>query len=647
MAFVMSPSGAMFPRTPGNVATYEEGKGSNEKPKPKLKKEVEKMMDVERDAVFEENEKLKAEAEGFKNELEMYREKMWNADENLLMVEKMIEDNEMNHRRELGAEQERRRELEERLLKLEADREDPTAEGSLKAREISLREKEFELAKRKYDARKADADEADAPAECSLSVSDPAGNVLYDLSTLRSLEEPLRNERASITTIAGLLDYALLKNPELVEIMESVAKYSMKFVLERFNNKFKSLFKISKASLSIVTILMMGKLNPVKTKAAVKYAASRFKRELLREVHSAAKSGSVPALDASFKLMVLTDLPGIKELLSSDDKDKVESHLRTIEEFVVGVVCHVKDVKRKLEDAMKVLDGYDGKLLDDADHMLAGFNDLFDVCTSWLGSEIEGDFQKVQRFLSKCPESVQDAYADHISAEHDGERINELTMLWSDFESLIQTVWESSMIKKRVRYGFGRSEESVVSNAFTSPPSYAAAADRAPPARAAEPVVDHYKKIDCSTCAKPFSPSMKQFQRFEEQKIPLPYECPKCKGQICDKFRETGVCAYGDACKFLHPEGEATVVSDLTEDGPKKHSYSCRFFATGHCMSGDKCKFQHGPPKAGAVMNISEVDPLVHNISEVDTPKDESLAVEVFNRFKKFEGVDSSQYRYI
>ena len=66
----------------------------------------------------------------------------------------------------------------------------------------------------------------------------------------------------------------------------------------------------------------------------------------------------------------------------------------------------------------------------------------------------------------------------------------------------------------------------------TSPPSYAAAAaDRAPPARPAEPVVDHFKKIDCRTCVKPFSPSMKQFQKFEEQKIPLPDECPKCKGQ--------------------------------------------------------------------------------------------------------------------
>ena len=126
----------------------------------------------------------------------------------------------------------------------------------------------------------------------------------------------------------------------------------------------------------------------------------------------------------------------------------------------------------------------------DAGDMLAGFNNLFDTCTSWLGSPmaIEGDFQKIQRFLKKCPESVQYAYADHISnPKNDGGRINELTMQWAEFEAMIQTVWESSMIKERVRSGFS---EIVVPNAYDLPPSYAAAAAASvvTPARAAEPV---------------------------------------------------------------------------------------------------------------------------------------------------------------
>ena len=168
--------------------------------------------------------------------------------------------------------------------------------------------------------------------------------------------------------------------------------------------------------------------------------------------------------------------------------------------------------------------------------------------------------------------------------------------------------------------------------------------------RAVEPVVDHQGKIDCTDCAKSFSPSMRQVQKFEEQKIPLPSRCPKCKGQICDKFKEDGGCPYGDACKFLHPVGQATIVPTASGDAPKKHSYSCRFYAAGSCMSGDQCRFQHEPrEQSGTVMNISEVDPSVLDISEVK--EDESLAVEEHktwsSRFKEFTGVDTSKYRYV
>ena len=152
-----------------------------------------------------------------------------------------------------------------------------------------------------------------------------------------------------------------------------------------------------------------------------------------------------------------------------------------------------------------------------------------------------------------------------------------------------------------------------------------------------------------SQCEKPFSPSMKQFQKFEELKLPLPEECPKCKGQICDNFRESGACAYGDACKFRHPDGEATVVPTVSGDVPK-HSYSCRFFATGHCMSGDKCRFQHGARKE-TVHNVSEVDPSVFTISEVDLSiQDEPLCVEPkieSTRFNYTTKVDASKYRYV
>ena len=354
-------------------------------------------------------------------------------------------------------------------------------------------------------------------------MSDPSGDVLCDLSMLRSLEDSLKSEKSSVTTIAGLLDNALLKNDELRQILQSVGSFSVRFILQRFKTKFKSLCKISKASMSVVTILVMGKINPDKTRAAVKYAGCRYKRELLREVSSVSKSGEVPVLDMSFKMMVLSDLPGIAELLSTTGKADVDAHWKAMEDFVVGSICHVKDVKRKLEAATSVLEEYCGKQMVDTGDMLAGFNNLFDTCTSWLGSPIEGDFQKIQRFLKKCPESMQYAYADHISnPKNDGGRINELTMQWAEFEAMIQTVWESSRIKERVRSGFS---EIVVPKAYDLPPSYAAAAAAAsvvPPARTAKPVDGRLSKIDCDGCAKSFSASMRQIQKFEELRIPLP-----------------------------------------------------------------------------------------------------------------------------
>ena len=653
MAFVMSPSGAMFPATPGNVAAYGEGKvSSNVKP--------EKKMDaVKVDVKVEEVESLKvkldAEVEARiekEREMEHYRAEMGRMQEHLMIIEKLLEDKEGRFEQELGAEREVRRELEDRLRGFE-NASNPMNHGDLEERELEVRKRELVLAEKKLDARENDNDVNDF--ECCLSIPDPSGDVLCDLSMLRSLEDSLKSEKTSVTTIAGLLDNALLKNDELRQILQSVDKFSVRFILQRFKTKFKSLCKISKASMSVVTILVMGKINPDKTRAAVKYAGCRFKRELLREVTSVSKSGEVPVLDMSFKMMVLSDLPGIAELLSTTNKAAVDEHWKVLEDFVVGSMCVIKDVKKKLETATAVLEEYCGKQMADAGNMLAAFNNLFDICTSWLGSPIEGDFQKIQRFLKKCPESVQYAYADHISnPKNDGVRIDELSMHWAEFESMIQTVWESSMIKERVRSGFS---EIVVPKTYDLPPSYAAAAASArpvPPARAAEPVIEHVGKIDCDECAKSFSPSMRQIQKFEEQRIPLPTKCPKCKGQICDKYKEDGECPYGDACKFLHPisaSGEANVVPTATDDGLKKHSYSCRFYATGACMSGDQCRFQHGPPKAGVVMNIAGAEPVFYtsevDVSIRDTPKGDSLDVEKNNRFHTIQAVDTSEYRYI
>jgi hypothetical protein len=360
------------------------------------------------------------------------------------------------------------------------------------------------------------------------------------------------------------------------------------------------------------------------------------------------KSGSVPVLNSEFKILVLSDLPGIAELLSTRDKIVVENHWKALEDFVAGVICHVKDVRTKLDVATAVLDSFCGKRMVDADTMLAEFNELFDVCSSWLGAEMEGDYQKIQRFLKKCPQSVQAEYAEYISPKYNGERIDELTMEWTEFEGIIQTVWEASSVKTAVRLGLGlgRLEEIKEEQRMIGPRNVYDEYQKSP--KDAPPKLGR-SGIDCIECKVSFSPSMRQIEKNELSGVPLPDTCPKCKGQVCDNFRDNGECPFGDGCKFLHPEEfrqNDKPTDDVPKAGPRKHSYSCRFFANGNCMSGDQCRFKHEPREESGtvhVMNISEVEP-VPNISEAK--KDESLAVEVFDRFR-YASHDRSAYRYV
>ena len=56
------------------------------------------------------------------------------------------------------------------------------------------------MAERKYAERKAAEDDNAAAFECCLSISDPVGDVLCDLSMLRPLDDHLTNEKRSVTT---------------------------------------------------------------------------------------------------------------------------------------------------------------------------------------------------------------------------------------------------------------------------------------------------------------------------------------------------------------------------------------------------------------------------------------------------------------
>ena len=153
-------------------------------------------------------------------------------------------------------------------------------------------------------------------------------------------------------------------------------------------------------------------------------------------------------------------------------------------------------------------------------------------------------------------------------------------------------------MKAAVRAGLGLGrleEEHKITTPRSAPreskrPVAAAAAERAdspPPIRAPS-------EIDCRACKVSFVPSRKQSEKFEMQGIQLPDTCPKCKGQVCDAFRETGDCSYGSGCKFLHP-AEFEKVDNPGRSGRfgRLSEQKCRFASNGKCLKGDSCNFSH------------------------------------------------------
>ena len=135
-----------------------------------------------------------------------------------------------------------------------------------------------------------------------------------DLSMCLPLEKTLMNERHSVTTVEGLLDNALTRHKALRDILESVGEFSVRFVMQRFRNKFGSLYKASKSRMSAVMILAMREINQVTVRAAVKFAGSLELEQLLEAVPVTEGLGIVSLVGSSMKLKTVIGLPGIVPL---------------------------------------------------------------------------------------------------------------------------------------------------------------------------------------------------------------------------------------------------------------------------------------------------------------------------------------------
>jgi hypothetical protein len=532
MDFVMSPGGIRFPRTPNNVAAYEKINASNEKviKNAELKKDEKVAKDEEGVKAEEDVKDVTDDDDGKNAALEWYRVRMNEMEMQMKMMEKLMDDNEREStsmiEKIVNEERELRRELEERLMA----RDDKIHEEDVRMmrRERDMVDRERRLDVEKEELRVLKTKPADQPAfKSTLSISDPAGDVVGDLSACLRLDALLKNTRSSVTTVASLLDDALTRHASLSNILLNDEDYSNKFVVSRFKNKFSSLYAADPSTLSVIAILVMETMSASKTRSAVKFAASVDCRVLKRAVPAALADGSVPSVGDEEKVKTLTDLMGVKQLQSWQTEAEIEEHWGIIESVISAVVCLEKNVKKKLSEAKRKLEEFNATVHADVGEAIAKYETLFDACTSWLGTVIEGDYNKIQRFLSKCSGGILKEYAEFVSPTFDGHAVDELTMEWDEFTAMIKKVWNSVEMKDSIRVGFGWVE--LDNNAVIKQPRMLALPVPAVERDDAGLTDGRPGVINCSKCQKIFFPSATQVVKNKEMGIPLPTECPKCK----------------------------------------------------------------------------------------------------------------------
>ena len=162
----------------------------------------------------------------------MYREKMRELERQLRGIEQAMEEKETRHCEELACIQ--------RDLKTKATNQCERQEFDQKERELALRERELDMRQREQSAQAERTESEKGPADmehCSLSISDPAGNVVCDLAMCRTLEDNLRNERFNISTVYSLFDSALTRHEILRKTLALVSGgQSCRFVVQKFKN---------------------------------------------------------------------------------------------------------------------------------------------------------------------------------------------------------------------------------------------------------------------------------------------------------------------------------------------------------------------------------------------------------------------------
>jgi hypothetical protein len=201
------------------------------------------------------------------------------------------------------------------------------------------------------------------------------------------------------------------------------------------------------------------------------------------------------------------------------------------------------------------------------------------------------DYDKIQRFISRCPTIVKAEYAQQLAVSN----TNELRLSWDSFQPVLTTAWDAAFKKQQLYSELGLSQEQ---NSNRRQHQHQDTGSQRPPSSDSQ----NDKKditISCSECAETFLFPVKTQTDFETKGYVQPRRCTKCRNpdKICDAFATTGSCRFGDSCKFKHQAdnatNETTVRHRLAALVRGQYQTACKHFAANICENGDACHYTH------------------------------------------------------
>jgi hypothetical protein len=452
-------------------------------------------------------------------------------------------------------------------------------------------------------------DESDTEFSSGLSVLNPAVDVLAELAGICPLDLKLirmRNGFVTTGTVSEFFDTTITGSQSLVDIFEKRNhNSSILFSANRFANSLRSTRHATARVTSICTLLAVSKYCPElkhKIRDGIVMAASMVHQERLIQISTIKKNGQSIAVPTELTQRTLTQMPGIAEMNSSK---WLQEQIISFKDLVLEYIGFDSDKANKLKIARQKLSTVSGKAEKDCEQYLSTEREAFDECTSWLGFEVENDFCRFERILSNSPEEVRKAYVTYVSSPDNEVTLESvMQMKYAESKDLFQKVWNMARSASTVGALLDLSANVSTHNKNSKSISWAdvATQDHQGNNSSAQPAAIQGKELSdmilqCKVCSADFTFTVQQ-QEYHKSKgyQNMPNKCPEHRSLgMCDQFKNTGTCAYGDQCKFQHSQSSESTNSESTSTQgllPGSIKRQCKYQDEG-CYRGVNCPYQH------------------------------------------------------